>query len=248
MTELGLYSAVSLLGYYPMSLLGKFLMGLQMPIVAGSRLSSSRQAEVLDTVAGDTTVLAIAFVVGFALVTPFALVPLFGSRFAQSTTVIALIGFLQALRLLRNWPSTVALGMGRSLPLMVSNIVRLLAFPVSVSAVALGFGMAGLISGFIIGDIVAALTNLVMVNVAISRNPIADVDRVILFTASGFATTAIAYALRGHGVFEAGIAVSAGVAVAIVAIIRERRTLARCLLLALRLAAGVRRNLLFQTN
>ncbi len=228
-TDLGLYSAVSQLSYYPMAVVGRFLSGIQMPLVAGSADSPVRRAEVLDSVAGDTNVLAMGLVVGFTLLTPYVLVPLYGARFAQSMVVIALVGFLQACRLMRFWPTTVALGIGRSAPIMIANMVRLFALPLAFMAVALGYGLPGLICAFILGELVAGALNLVMVNAALARRLLSDVDRLVLLTVTGCACVAVGHALSGHRTPEVVGAGTALLAVGVWAVLRERRSLLRWL-------------------
>jgi O-antigen/teichoic acid export membrane protein len=226
--ELGLYSAISLLIYYPSALLGRYLLGIQMPMVASARNSTTRRTEVLDSIGGGTTLLSIAQATGFALVAPFVVVPLYGPRFRQSLVVFAAIGFLQASRFIRNWPTIVALGIGRSLPVLVSNIVRLIALPLAIAAVYAGLGMVGLIGGFILGEIVAAVVNVVMVNSALQRSRFHDLDRIGAFAACGLITVASAVAWQRGGPIHAAFPLAiTGLAIGLT-LWREWRTVAFC--------------------
>jgi O-antigen/teichoic acid export membrane protein len=239
-TELGLYSAVSLLAFYPTAILSRFLLGIQMPLVANARQTPGAEGAALDAVAGDTTLLSIGAAAGFALVTPFVLVPLYGARFAQSTTVIVLVGVLQAWRLLRFWPTTVALGIGRSMPVLISAVARLVALPLSVAAMALGYGMDGIIASFIFGEVVACVVNLVMVNAALPRALLADFDRLGLMAACGGAIYACA---RATSPVQIALAAGLSVVVAGVTIARERRCIARWVKMSARFAADMTHNL-----
>jgi O-antigen/teichoic acid export membrane protein len=237
-TELGLYSAVSLLGYYPTMVVSRFLVGIQMPMVARSRESPATRDAVLDAVAGDTLLLSIGAAAGFLLVTPFVLVPLYGSRFAQSTMVIALVGLLQAWRLLRYWPTTVALGIGKSLPIMISASARLLALPLSFAATALGYGLVGIVSSFILGEVFACAINLALINPHLSRRIFAGFDRLGLMVGCSGALIACASAtspVRG------GVAATISLIVGCVIVVRERRNLGRWVAMTRGVALGMRR-------
>jgi O-antigen/teichoic acid export membrane protein len=239
-TELGLYSAVSLLAFYPVSVVSRILMGIQIPLVARARLAPATEGAVLEGVAGDTTLLSLAAAAGFFIVTPLVLVPMYGARFAQSLPVIALVGVLQAWRLLRTWPTTIALGIGRSVSVMASTTARLVALPLSLGAVALGFGLVGIIWSFIFGELVACVVNLVMVNSALSRKILADFDRVGLMLGA----TAILFAASiAKGGLEIGLISAAALALAAVTFVRERANIARWTALAAGFAGTVRRRL-----
>ncbi len=239
-TELGLYSAVSMLGYYPTMMVSRFLVGIQMPMVSRSRESPGEQDAVLDAVAGDTILLAVGAAAGFLLVTPFVLVPLYGARFAQSTMVIGLVGLLQAWRLLRFWPTTVALGIGRSVPIMVSATIRLVALPISLVATALGYGLVGIVSSFILGEVIACAINLAMINGPLSRRTFADFDRLGLMLGCTAAVIACASATSPVRI---GVAAAISLIVAGAIFVRERRNLARWVTMTRRFALGMRRAL-----
>jgi O-antigen/teichoic acid export membrane protein len=239
-TELGLYSAVSLLAFYPMAAMSKILMGIQMPMVARSRESPAAREAVLDEVASDTTLVSMAAAIGFFVVTPFVLVPLYGARFAQSTTVIGLVGVLQAWRLLRFWPTTVALGIGRSFSVMVSTTVRLVALPLSLGCLALGYGLVGIIWSFIFGEVIASAVNVAMVNRAIGRKLVRDFDRLGLMLGC---TGVIYAAARASGAVGIAFALAAAAGLAGVIFLRERANIHRWLALANGVLGGMLRRL-----
>jgi O-antigen/teichoic acid export membrane protein len=183
--ELGVYSAVSLLIYYPSAVLGRYLIGLQLPIVAASKNSDARRTEVLDLIAGGATLLSIGQAAGFAVVAPFVIPIIYGARFSQVLPIVAVIGVLQGSRFIRNWPTNVALGLGRSLPVLVGNIVRLIGFPMAILSGWAGLGLMGVSGAFAIGEVIAAVISVLMINRIVHRSWWHDLDRVAEFTICG---------------------------------------------------------------
>jgi O-antigen/teichoic acid export membrane protein len=98
---------------------------------------------------------------GFALVAPAAIVLLYGGQFAQPAVLIAAIGVLQMTRFIRLWPVTIALAIGRSGTVLLSNVVRLVAFPLALLAMDLGWGMIGLVSAFAMAEGASLLITMV---------------------------------------------------------------------------------------
>jgi O-antigen/teichoic acid export membrane protein len=226
LTELGVYSAVSLLIYYPSALLGRYLSGLQLPIVAAAKHAGERRDEMLSLIAGGATLFAIGQAAGFALVAPLVIPIIYGPRFSQLLSVVAIIGFLQASRFIRNWPTNVALGLGRSLPVLVSNIVRLVGLPLAIVGGWAGLGLMGLAGSFVIGELVAAVVSLLMINRILEKPWSHDLDRVAEFATCGALTVVSAWMLQAGGLLSAGLPLAlTGLALALT-LARERRAMA----------------------
>jgi O-antigen/teichoic acid export membrane protein len=179
--ELGYYSAVLLLIYYPSAMLLRYVHAMYLPLVAAARDDPSKQDEVVGRLAGQTLLLSVAMVAGFVVVAPKAIVLLFGYRYTQSMMVVALVGVLQTFRYMVVWPTTVALGRGNSRSVLAINAVRVVAYPSAVVGGWLLGGLAGVLAGFIMGEAVALVTGVVIVNSLIGAVPWRHFDRVGLF-------------------------------------------------------------------
>ena len=166
---LGYYSAVILLIYYPTSLLMRYQYALNIPLIAAQRDHPAEQARVVDRVGAQTILLTIVMAIGFAVVAPVVMPLLFGHRFAQTPLVVGMIGCLQTARFMANWPSTVALAIGRSTTVLLSNIAQGLAFAGALAGLALFGGLTGLVGGFIVGQLIAVAIAIGVVNWNLGR-------------------------------------------------------------------------------
>jgi O-antigen/teichoic acid export membrane protein len=183
-TELGLYSVVTLLAYYPTMTLGRYMSGVHLPKIAAGRLLPANADDSVDVLEGQTILLAIIMMVGFAFTAPLATIVLFGARFAQSGLVVSLIGALQMCRFVRLWPTTVALAYGRSGVIMTTNLIRLVAFPAAFVMSSLFGGIAAIALGFILGELLAQAVGLAMISQD-SRIPVSrGVNRMLVFAAA----------------------------------------------------------------
>jgi O-antigen/teichoic acid export membrane protein len=161
---LGYYSAVLLLIYYPTALLIRFIHTMYLPMIAACRDDLEKRDQVCDRLAGQTLLLSVAIVAGFAIVAPLATVILYGHRFAQSAEIIALIGILQTCRFMVVWPTTVALSEGNSRTVLTINITRLLAYPCAFLGNRLIGGLTGIALGFIVGEAISLVVGIVLIN------------------------------------------------------------------------------------
>jgi O-antigen/teichoic acid export membrane protein len=179
--ELGYYSAIVLLIYYPSSMLVRYTHAMYLPLIAACRDHASERREVVDRLAGQTLLLSVAMAIGFAVVAPFAVGVLFGHRFVQAPELIALIGVLQTCRYMAVWPTTTALGIGHSSAVLAINIVRLIAYPSAiVGGWAVG-GLPGVVVGFIAGEAASLLAGTIITNRAQSEANWKNLDRLLLF-------------------------------------------------------------------
>jgi len=159
---LGHYSAVLLLIYYPSSALMRFINGMHLPLIARSRGDPARLDEQAQRLAGRTLMLAIAMAAGFTLVGPMATPLLYGRRFTQGALIFAMLACVQSARFLRQWPTTVAVALGRSTIVMSNNLARMLAFPAALIANFYFPSLVSIVAGFLVGEIVAILVALAL--------------------------------------------------------------------------------------
>lgn len=192
---LGQYSAILLLIFYPSSAISRFVAGIHMPQVALSRDNAEGFSQTRNTLAGRALVISTTLLVGFAAVGPFVTPLLYGHRFVQPLPLFAGLAFLQATRLLRVWPTTLALGTGDTVGVLIGNVVRTIALPLTILAYVVLPSLYTIVGGFIIAEIAALLVALVRL---VGRGTVEggpDLRRVALFVAIGVVTSAGAIAL-----------------------------------------------------
>jgi O-antigen/teichoic acid export membrane protein len=189
--ELGYYSAILLLIYYPSGLLTSYLHAIYLSSIAAQRDDPVKRRKVSDQLAGQTTLMAVAMVAGFALVTPIAVPILYGHRFVQTEQTIALIGILQTCRFMIVWPTTVALSNGNSGQVLAISIVRLLAYPGAIIGALLIGGLQGVVTGFILGEAASLLSAILIINRKASTPIWHGFDRLLLY---GLACVFVVYA------------------------------------------------------
>lgn len=180
LTALGQYSAILLLVLYPTAALTRYVTGIHLPLVAADPLSTSRDAAP-DKLAGTALLLSLATAAGFAVVGPLAVRVLYGVKFSEAPLLIAMIGVLTTGRLMRVWPTTLAIGLGQSHIVMANNLARMLGIPAAFAFVGLLGGVAGVVTGFIVGELAALITAVVMLNRGRGLAWTHDFDRVAAF-------------------------------------------------------------------
>jgi len=176
-TALGLYSSTILLIYYPAVLLANYIHAIYIPIVAAQRDNVAGRTAVSDLLGGQTLLLSVAMAIGFAVVGPILAPFLFGARFAQDPLLVGLIGMLQAFRFLLSWPTTVALSLGRSVTVLVSNLAHMFAFVGGgIGLIVIG-GLVGVVAGFVVGEAIATGVAIAKLNVDMALKPTRGFDK-----------------------------------------------------------------------
>ncbi len=184
MAELGQYTAVLLLIFYPTSMLMRYMSAVHLPHIAAARDDRVERDRAGDILAGQTVLLGLLMCAGFAVVAPTAISVLYGPGFAKATPIIALIGILQATRFIRQWPTTEAVGVGLTGVVLANNIMRMVGLAAAVVGVIVLGGLLGVLLGFILGEVAAMITALFMLNRAISRPLWREFDRCAMFALS----------------------------------------------------------------
>jgi O-antigen/teichoic acid export membrane protein len=210
---LGHYSAVILLVFYPSAVVQKYAHAIYMPMIAAARSAPVERARISGQLASQTVLLSLGMSVGFAMVAPFVVALLYGSRFSLSPLTVALIGILQASRFLTVWPTTVALAMGRSTIVLANNLLRLTAWPAALAGFVVSPNLVGVVAGFIFGELVAFAVALVMLNRSERTSLWGGVDRFALFLAASLTTVAWTFAVAHPTVL--GVAALAAVSIAL---------------------------------
>jgi O-antigen/teichoic acid export membrane protein len=222
---LGHYSAILLLIYYPTSALSKFVMGIHLPHLAARREEAAVFAAAREKLGGQTVLLAIGVTAGFLMVAPMFTPLFYGRQFAQPLQIFALLGVLQAARFLRLWPTTLAVGIGRSSIVMLNNVARMIALPTAFLANLYFHSLESIVGGFIVGEIVAllaALWLLARANAVVLRH---ELLRVAEFVVAGALVIAWALALHAGDLILLPFVAAASVLAMLVVAQRERPTL-----------------------
>ena len=194
---LGEYSAIMLLIYSPAAVILRYMHAIYVPLVAVGRDDRVLRNTVSDRLGGQTVLLGLAMSAGFALVAPVMIPLLYGGRFAQSALLVGLVGILVTTRFLINWPTTVALSMGRSRTVLFSNLSRLSVFPLALAGMALFGGLAGLVSGFVGREMLSVGISLALLNRDAERPMTTGFDRFAIFISGSALIVAWDLALAG---------------------------------------------------
>lgn len=227
--ELGRYSAVLLLIYYPSMALQRYFHAMKMPAIVAARISPAALARGVDEMASEALLLALGMIAGFALVAPVAIPLLFGERFAQPVTIVALIGTIQVWRFIRVWPTTSALALGHSRVVLAGNVIRLIAYPAAIMGAWQIGGLLGLTLGFAIGEVVSVVITVAMTNRVIGMPIGRDADRLVALAAGCTTVIGAAWGLDAHRPALA-LAVCVGATMLLAAIMwYERATLRQIL-------------------
>ena len=177
---LGHYSAVLLLVLYPTAALSRYVTGIHLPLVAQAPTTPSPGSPP-DLLAGRVLLVSLVICVGFAVVGPLAVRVLYGAKFAQAPLLIGLIGVLQTGRFIRSWPTTLALGLGKSGVVMANNLARMVGIPAALAGLTTIGGVTGVVTGFILGEFAALITAIVILNRVRNLPWTHDFDRIGAF-------------------------------------------------------------------
>ena len=223
--DLGHYSAVLLLVYYPSAMLLRYIHALYVPLVAAGRDDHAARDVVSERLGGQTFLLALAMSVGFAVVAPPMVTLLYGARFTQSSLLIGLIGVLQTTRFLINWPTTVALSMGKSNTVLASNLPRLFVFPGAFIGLWTIHGLLGVVVGFIGGEMISIATALLLMNRNTGHRWTRGFDRFTIFVLVSAAIPGWNLALKSQGLALDAAMLMASLGLAGWLLARERSTI-----------------------
>lgn len=177
LAELGQYSAALLMIYYPLAVLQKLVASTHFPLIAAAQGNPARFERAANALAGKSMLFGVAALWGYALVGSWACTMLYGHKFAQPVWLIGLIGIFQFVRFSRVWPTNLALGTGRSDVVLINNLVRLVAIPLAIAGTFYWKHLAAVIVAFAIGEALALVVSVVMIDKADGRSMLPDLKR-----------------------------------------------------------------------
>ena len=238
LVTLGRYSAILLLIMYPVATITRYTQAMYLPVLARCRDDLAERMRVAEVMGGQVLMLALLMCAGFAVVAPFAVRILYGARFSEATSTVALIGILQTSRFLQVYPTVVALSAGRSMGPLAVNATRLAAYPAAfVGGLTLG-GLPGVMAGFVFAELVAQCVGLVLMNGVFERPFHAGFDRVLMFILGGATILGTIWTLQHGALMQQFAALAAASGLVAWVAFRERAAIDDTLLLVRRLARG----------
>lgn len=197
LSALGLYSATLLLAFAPSAIIQRFMTAVHLPLVAKGGVDAARQHAAADTLGSQCVLLTIAMGAGFALLAPSFIPIMFGPSFALPPVLVAAIGLLQMIRFARLWPVTIALALGNSGTVLLSNLLRLIAFPAAYVAYASFGTLLAVVLAFVATELMALLVSILVVQKSMGDRSSAAVARFAMLVASILLILAWAAAASG---------------------------------------------------
>jgi len=162
METLGWYSAAFSLTLGPAMLLVKVSQSVLLPVL--SRHQDNDNLFIQQSV----LTIQLCLLMGVSLTFFFIffggdlLMLLFGEKYSSGIEVVAYLGFMQGLRVIKAGPMLVALACANTKNPMISNSVRGLAFAASIAAAGLGYGINTLVIIAILGEVCAFFVSILM--------------------------------------------------------------------------------------
>jgi len=239
--ELGKYSAILLLVYYPTNVVLRFMQSIHMPRIAASRVDPDALRREGRALGGRSFLLAVGVIAGFTLVGPFVSPLLFGPGFGHRPMVFALLAALEGARFLRLWPVTIALAEGRTTIAMLDNASRLVALPLAGLALIATHSLEAILVALTAGEYVALVTTLWLLARVTQVSLVRESERLIMLVVVTALACGFAYAVPAGQMLEIGALVAASVAAALWIVRSERVVLAEAIDLALGRLAALRR-------
>ena len=217
--ELGRYSAVMLLIFYPIMVSQRYVAGLYLPQLVRANPSRTQAAGELG---GLVVVIASAAVVSFGVLAPFIVPILFGSRFRLDFEIVALIGVLNAARFMKVWPINVLLADGRSHGVLITNVVRLVAIPLTIAAIRWEHSLLAILMAFTIGELISMAVGIYLASKALPGSTRIFGVRMLLFLAVSVVLLVGSVSAQVHSVVSGAFAALIMAALLAVLWTRER--------------------------
>lgn len=224
LAELGRYTALVLLIYYPVGMIMRFIAGIYLPKCAAALGEPGGLKRVAHRLASVTFLISCTLAVGFTLVTPFLLPHIYRPDFAQPVLTVGLVGLQQVMRLIKVAPTTVALSLGATNIVLVNNMARMLAVPAALAGLAVIGGLNGIVSGLIVGEAIAMIVATTLTNRAAGWGTWSGMGRYALFAGLAVALLGAAFAFDTGMVRTASVAIVATIVLIAVIGIKEAAT------------------------
>ncbi len=154
MEELGWYSAAFALALMPSLILPKVISTLLFPSLSRAHARGDVARQAIFTIEA-FSYSAMLFAIFYWFFGPLIFVAVFGASYAPAADIIALLGLMQAVRVLKTGHITVAFSAGKTQAILWSNATRTIGLALAIASAATGFGLSTIVVCGLIGELVA---------------------------------------------------------------------------------------------
>jgi len=186
METLGWYSAAFSLTLAPAMLLMKVSQSVLLPVLSRCQddVDLFKQQSVLTIQLCTLMGASLAFF--FVFFGSDLLMLLFGKKYSSGIEVVAWLGLMQGVRVIKAGPMLVALACANTKNPMISNSVRGLAFVFSIAAAGLGYGINALVIIALVGEVCAFFVSILMLGKSLQISFWKHVPITLLFLLTAF--------------------------------------------------------------
>ncbi|WGL18230.1 oligosaccharide flippase family protein [Microbulbifer bruguierae] len=192
MHVLGWYSVAFSLSLLPTLIFAKLSAFLLMPVLARNRDKPEFYLRCCTLALTACTCFGLLMVIGFTLAGSALIHLSFGTQYLEASSVIGLLGIMQALRVLRIAPSIIANSQGRTENAMIANVFRSFSLPLALYLASAGYPVQTVAACGIGGEVVALAISVYLAPLAEGKSTF--VRRLITVTACATAVSAIVFA------------------------------------------------------
>lgn len=153
--DLGLYTVAASLTAIPTSMLFKLTGGLFLPVLARSATVDEDFRTRYSSCLQLTVLLSMLCAVPMVLAGSWAVVAIYGSAYGGAASLIGWMAIVQSVRAVRSLPTLAALSRGDSPSVLVSNVVRAGALPMTVVAASYSASMLVIVQLAFAGEVIA---------------------------------------------------------------------------------------------
>ncbi len=136
-----------------------------------------------------------------------------------------MLGVLQTIRFLVNWPTTVNLALGHSRAVLISSIAKLLVFPGAYVGFHLLGGIPGVVIGFIVGELISISVGVALMDRHLGRRWYSGFDRLAYFGLVSGSIVGFGLSIQWRSPSMSLVMISAGAALLVWILRREAATL-----------------------
>lgn len=156
-TTLGIYAASAQLLNAGATIVIRTFGATFMPELANSQRDPEKFAATYRRMSMIVLTTFVVMIMSFTAVGAHLVPLIYGKRFVVDPIMIALLGSVQGIRLVRVWPSTVALAASRTKLVLTANVIRVVVLSTAVLLAALNYGLNGLLVGYVLAELAALI-------------------------------------------------------------------------------------------
>lgn len=162
--DLGRYALALQLGLLPTLVFARGSLSLLLPVLARVQEQKPEFSHIYHRSVALLAIVSVAFMACYILGGNYVIGLLFGSGFAVSPALLAVLGCALAVRILRIAPSTAMLALGDSRALMLANLWRVGGLGLAALAAVLRFDLVYIAAAAAVGEAAALLAAVILLN------------------------------------------------------------------------------------